>query len=756
MFREPDGGGENINIKKTAREETEAFFAGLHKLKDKSVCRGKISEYITGIIDNFSSGAKQKEDFEILMDKVSLFREIGSLDDIYEIERSWTQEQIDFLIQNYNSFFIEDDNLSNNNFGFFRALSTSRKEDLNEETVSEKTTRAIIRLIDKNEIIPLSLQESLALMGQNIQMIRAQERFDLISIILENPGKIYEEYSRNFQSGIGLMYKESDLMIVYENRKSNLAEILKIIDVLEFLIKNNVGFEESLNGFWDIVEKIEQDNQNFFLRFRIDLLKNNQRYDRDLLDKYSDISDKKVEPMDFRPIQSRFAKERELPYYAYNKISKKYGVIYNNRGGIDSFFELLKNNEAEELEQKRISIDEILKKEGFSKNSIEPQEYEKIVITYKVLIKPSMRNKIENEFGIKIKEFSIREQIQFVNFLSSKKIEEIERIKQFSDSLEGKDQKNNFIKSFLSLELDRNNGDKIIEIAQKLEKMEAQKVFEKIAELGDLAQKKDEELANIIFKDDSKEISSSVRSELMRRAHNIISRFSNELKSGEKADEEKIQKLLADLEQSRIEIDLVASLLIVGKKEGEAQKLEDIKGLEISEISGREVLENPELMGKLREMYRANNSHKSKEDLERLMSDFEKHLEYDAKFYLVYFNKDGKSGDKKLENLVGFMRSSNFDGMRKLENNERYLGAMNIDPLLQKFYFGENFLRETIKKEFQLGAQKIVAHMPKDGPSHNIIKTLDVKCEEMPAGNYKLEDGREIERLLVELTKNDK
>jgi hypothetical protein len=101
------------------------------------------------------------------------------------------------------------------------------------------------------------------------------------------------------------------------------------------------------------------------------------------------------------------------------------------------------------------------------------------------------------------------------------------------------------------------------------------------------------------------------------------------------------------------------------------------------------------------------------------------------------------------------MRSSNFDGIKKLENGERYLGAMNIDPLLQKFYFGENFLRETIEKEFQLGAKKIMAHMPKDGPSHKIIKTLNIQCQETSAGNYKLEDGREIERLLVELTKKD-
>lgn len=309
------------------------------------------------------------------------------------------------------------------------------------------------------------------------------------------------------------------------------------------------------------------------------------------------------------------------------------------------------------------------------------------------------------------------------------------------------------LKCFLSQEFDQNNGQKIIGIGEKLEKIDAQKVFAKISELGDLAQKKDEELASAIYKDNQKEISPSVRGELMRRAHNIISRFSDELRGGEKVDEEKIQKLLANLEQSRIEIDLVASLLIAGKKEGEEQNLEDIKGLEISEVSGKEVLENKELIDKLREMYRANNSHKSKEDLERLMSDFEKHLEHDAKFYLVYFDKEGRE-DKKLENLVGFMRSSNFDGQKELPAGDRYLGAMNIDPLLQKFYFGENFLRETIEKEFALGAQKIIAHMPKGGPSHKIVKGLVLGYKETPEGEYKNDDGSVLaKRLRVELTK---
>ena len=65
------------------------------------------------------------------------------------------------------------------------------------------------------------------------------------------------------------------------------------------------------------------------------------------------------------------------------------------------------------------------------------------------------------------------------------------------------------------------------------------------------------------------------------------------------------------------------------------------------------------------------------------------HKKHNPRFHLVYFDKENKSDPQKsLDNLVGFTRSSSFDGQKELPEGERYLGAMNIDPILQKFYFG--------------------------------------------------------------------
>ena len=201
----------------------------------------------------------------------------------------------------------------------------------------------------------------------------------------------------------------------------------------------------------------------------------------------------------------------------------------------------------------------------------------------------------------------------------------------------------------------------------------------------------------------------------------------------------------------------LGSILTLFKERKGEFSLEDIKGLEIQEAGKKELDENPELWEKLQTMYRTNNSHKSKEDLERLMRDFEEHRKHDPRFHLVYFDKSASSAEtspeKSLDNLVGFMRSSNFDGQKELKDGERYLGAMNINPLLQKFYFGENFLREITEKELASGAKKLIAHVPENGPSHKITKVLGFQ-DMAQEGEYKDDGGKVIaRRIRVELTK---
>lgn len=283
-------------------------------------------------------------------------------------------------------------------------------------------------------------------------------------------------------------------------------------------------------------------------------------------------------------------------------------------------------------------------------------------------------------------------------------------------------------------------------------------VLYKITDLIELAQEKDAELSGIIFKDGQKEIPAGLCTELLRKAHQIILKFSEELENNTQASDKKNQKLLADLEKSQIDIEIMAALLIATKKAGAEQNISEIKGVEMETVDEKALRENINLSEKLKEMYRANNAHKSEKDLERLLADFENHKKHNPKFYLIYFDKDNRDNpEKSLENLVGFMRSSSCitkfeeQPLVELSEGERYLGAMNIDPILQKFYFGENFLREIVEKEFSSGTKKLIAHVPENGPSHKIVKLLgfETVAEE---GDYRDDAGKiTAKRIRVEL-----
>jgi hypothetical protein len=422
--------------------------------------------------------------------------------------------------------------------------------------------------------------------------------------------------------------------------------------------------------------------------------------------------------------------------------------------------------------QKQQTLKDLLEKAGFPEQRDDQgnyrEEYRALLLNFQSFSALPFREKIEDEFNIKLENFSLRQQVQLVNFLVDEKparkitnfddennlSEAFPRTEKLKKMLLQKDQKesNDFLKSFLSMEIDFENGNRILAIGEKLPTQDADKIFAKIAGLCDVAQEKDEELKKIIFKDEKGEVLPDMRTELLLKAHGIIVRFAEELGGEGEVDDSKIQKLLGDLEKSGIEIDLVSSLLIAMKKQGEFQKLEEIKGIEIETVMAEELLSQKDLEKKLEEMYRFANAHKSKEDLERLMRDFENHKTQNAKFRLIYFDKAGKSG-KNLENLAGFVRTSSFDGEKELSEGERYLGAMNISPILQRFYFGENFLREVMEKEISSGAKKLIAHVPENEPSHKIAKVF--KFEDAgEEGEYRNDEGKVMaKRIRIEWKK---
>lgn len=128
---------------------------------------------------------------------------------------------------------------------------------------------------------------------------------------------------------------------------------------------------------------------------------------------------------------------------------------------------------------KKFSFGELLEREGMEKI----ENPETLEGRYRFLIHPLFRKNIEDDFGVELKDFPIRTQVQFLNFLFEKNEEEVKRVMKFMQDGNSTDR----LKHFLSFEQGADMGEKILAIGEKLPKEAADTVFGKYAEMADRA-----------------------------------------------------------------------------------------------------------------------------------------------------------------------------------------------------------------------------------------------------------------------------
>ncbi|MDQ1284228.1 MAG: N-acetyltransferase protein [Patescibacteria group bacterium] len=141
------------------------------------------------------------------------------------------------------------------------------------------------------------------------------------------------------------------------------------------------------------------------------------------------------------------------------------------------------------------------------------------------------------------------------------------------------------LKSFLSLEFGEDVGEKIMSLGQKLETWQAQLVFGKVAELADLANEEERGFQKLLTGDKGIDLS-GIQLKLLEKAHKTILKFSE-------SDNKNIEKLLEDLENSKIQIEILSALLKTAKENSIKLTPENIRDmkmemLEVGELSGEE------------------------------------------------------------------------------------------------------------------------------------------------------------------------
>lgn len=95
-----------------------------------------------------------------------------------------------------------------------------------------------------------------------------------------------------------------------------------------------------------------------------------------------------------------------------------------------------------------------------------------------------LRGDIQNDFGLDLAEMSLIQQNYFLQFIKSKKIEQIEPAMNFMKKFGI-----NGAKAFLSCEYGEENGEKIIEMAEKLDEIKSKEIFSEYSQVADMAEK---------------------------------------------------------------------------------------------------------------------------------------------------------------------------------------------------------------------------------------------------------------------------
>lgn len=287
-----------------------------------------------------------------------------------------------------------------------------------------------------------------------------------------------------------------------------------------------------------------------------------------------------------------------------------------------------------------------------------------------------MQNLLKKDFSVDIQDYSPSIRKNFFDFLNSRSVENVTKLKKFTHQFGG-----NGLKSFLALEIDAKIGENILKIGVRfqeyLQKEKGELVFQKIAEIVDLADQENETL-NKSLGFDGEQL--NVRWQLLEKVRAIIVNFSNAFKMNvigqynKKEKQQLVEALLSDLEKSKIEIILLAAALKSGVT------IEQIKDWEVVEKEHPDDDEKKEMI----EMAERNWD-QIKNIKGAVLDGYKKSLSDDKKrkWYIAKFKG-------KVASSLGFSPT---------ERGTLYAGSFNVDPDARGLGIGDEMMERALKKE---------------------------------------------------------
>lgn len=340
----------------------------------------------------------------------------------------------------------------------------------------------------------------------------------------------------------GMEAAQEDVYRYYEQIKQSPRQVFQMLGFLEPMLLSSHHYQEDRELAKDVLRKLYTDQSSFFIRKRIENILDD-RPDHDQIDRYNDsnLSDVyNIAPVFNQPWgQSRLRVENEAvakKLSAVSAISNRFGVVYlreneqgkdrffNRHSDIIGFFRLVKpqSDQNEACEAEPIATLDILREEGLKVNDGNLLEINNLANNYLEMISPTVRAMIEDSLGIELGSYSIRLQIQLLNFLIDRDEAAVDQVKKFTEKYG-----ESGLRTFLACEYGMSFGQKILELGEKLPIEQASVLFDRYSDLV----KKADSLGNLFEQSgllnneaekDGKQLSLDLQDAVLLRSKDIL------------------------------------------------------------------------------------------------------------------------------------------------------------------------------------------------------------------------------------------
>ena len=315
-------------------------------------------------------------------------------------------------------------------------------------------------------------------------------------------------------------------------------------------------------------------------------------------------------------------------------------------------------------------------------------------------------DKIFEQTGVRLNNLSFKEQGWFVIYFNEADEDSKEELKKFVLKFG-----ENGIKTFLAMESDECNGDKILNIGKNLDVNIAEKVFNKFNEISSLINQGNQELSSKFFKNSKNNIEPI--EEILKQAGKVLIDYENKINvvnyvNLSRDKREKINtQIIQDLLRIKKDIVFFTSMFKTAFEQDEDLDFEEIKGLDFKTVTADNITleEQKEILELATSIYSDN-----KVVLEEVLSDIKRAFAKGDRSKWYILKKEGK-----------LLSSIRFD-KDGLDKNNLYVGSFMVNKEMSGSAIGSVMERESM--DFEAKHNKIhgIVEMRRSVASHYIEK----------------------------------